>query len=221
VDEYVFGDHGDSDGSRDGDRARAAFGAIDIDRGLVGLLDEARRAEAVAQRSRQRWLQEQAQESATFAGTLIDLAEARRSVVVETAVGSHHTGRIRDVGADVCLIETRSAQLVALRLSAVASVRTLDDHWPLPSSDRELRRARTFHAHMADLVAQRRWGCVVMSTVPVTGRLWALGADVVTVKLDTGGSGGFRACNLAAVTEVVSDAVVGDGIGDGDGGRAR
>lgn len=176
------------------------------DGALVGLLDEARRADAVAARSRQRWLREQSRESATFAGTLIDLGEARRSVVVETTGGRRHVGRLREVGVDVCLLETVTGQLVAIVLDAVELVRTPDQEWPSPSGDRRRSHERTFHAYLADLVADRQRGSVSMGARSVTGRLWSLGADVVTVNVD-GRSGGLASCHLRTVTEVITDLV--------------
>ncbi len=177
-----------------------------IDLEIVGLLDEARRAEAVDARGRQRWLREQARECATFASALIDLAEARRAVVVETTAGRQHVGRVRAVGLDYCVVENTTGRLAAVVLDAVASVRTPGSDWPAPTTDRRLHAPSSFHAFLADLVADGQRASLGLGgqATTVTGRLWSLGVDVVTVKLDARESG-LSACQLRAVTEVVTD----------------
>ncbi len=177
-----------------------------MDLEIVGLLDEARRAEAVDARGRQRWLRDQARESATFASALIDLAEARRTVVVETTAGRQHVGRVRAVGLDYCLVETTTCRLAAVVLDAVASVRTPGPDWPAPTTDRRLQRHSSFHALLAELVADQQRASVGLGAqaATVTGRLWSLGADVLTVRVD-GRESGLSACQLRVVTEIVTD----------------
>src|SRR5262249_37759242 len=54
-------------------------------------------------RSRARWLRQQAAESATLAGLLLDLAERRATVTIDAA-GWAHTGRVRAVSTGLCLL---------------------------------------------------------------------------------------------------------------------
>ncbi len=76
---------------------------------------------AAAARASERWLRQQREETATLAGTLVDLAEEGTEVTL--LVGPRRlTGQLAGVSTDCCVIESRdgSSSLVALgRLSAV------------------------------------------------------------------------------------------------------
>lgn len=78
--------------------------------------------EAARQRARQRWLRTQAEEEASLAGALLDLAERARTVTLE--VGSERVrGRIVGVGEDFVAVRSDRGQHVLVRTGAVEVVR--------------------------------------------------------------------------------------------------
>lgn len=76
-------------------------------------------AEAAGTRTRERWLRQQAGETATLTGVLVDLAERATPAVVTLRSGVHR-GRVVGVGRDFCVLASRASVVVAL--DAVVSV---------------------------------------------------------------------------------------------------
>ena len=76
-------------------------------------------ADAATARARERWLGQEASESATLTGVLVDLAERGETVTVATRSGQW-TGRVTGVGRDFCVVAAAAATIVAL--PAVVSV---------------------------------------------------------------------------------------------------
>jgi small nuclear ribonucleoprotein (snRNP)-like protein len=146
-------------------------------------LADLRVVEAVRSRARTAWLGRQAAEEATFVGVLADLAERGRQVVVETANGGRHRGRLAIVGDDYCALRT-SHQVVVIRHLAVTAVRplpqdagTVGDRVVAPTS--RLRDALSAWAGTGVRVrVERRDGAGVV------GELRAIGEDVMTLRLD-------------------------------------
>jgi hypothetical protein len=97
----------------------------------VELLDAGRVAEAGAARSRRRWLEVAAAESATLAGVLLDLRDRGETVSVGVAGGGLVLGEVAGVGADVVVLDRGSGHWVLVPLRAVAAVRPLDGARPL------------------------------------------------------------------------------------------
>ncbi len=145
---------------------------------------ERARAQAAA-RSSERWLRQQRAESATLAGTLVDLAEDGAEVTL--AVGPRRlAGRLVGVGVDLCVLEGRdgSSSLVALeRLSAL---------WPAGQRgapgggervpELPLRFVDALAALAGEMVPVRLW---LSGGEILAGDLVAAGVDVVTVRLPT------------------------------------
>src|SRR3954471_21364985 len=73
---------------------------------LQQLLDESRVEAGRDARRRGRMLQALAEETATFRGTMLDLAERESGLVMRTADGQSHRGRVRAVGSDFIVVAT-------------------------------------------------------------------------------------------------------------------
>jgi hypothetical protein len=149
----------------------------------------ARTAEAAASRARERWLRQVADESATFAGVLLDLAERGAPVVVQGRGGRRHRGTVLAVGFDFAALHTESGADVLLAFAGIASVRP-DRRLDTPSGD----RVTTFELGFAEAIAavgtdRPRVLLVTASDGDgVTGELRSVGRDVVTVRMDGDGS---------------------------------
>jgi hypothetical protein len=93
---------------------------------------EERSAQAAADRSRQRWLRQQAGESATWLGLLVDLAERQVDLAVALRSGGRTLhGRVTGVAKDFCVVADRTASTI-IALAHVATVRCP------PPSDRRI-----------------------------------------------------------------------------------
>src|SRR3954468_4899109 len=92
---------------------------------LLALLDEARADDAGRHRGRERSLRRQAEEDATFAGTLLDLAERRAAVTIRTTAGRAHAGLVLAVGEDFCVVRSAGGDDTFVVLTAVSAVRPL------------------------------------------------------------------------------------------------
>lgn len=143
---------------------------------------EVRHNEAAASRSRQRWLAQQATETATFRGTLVDLAEAGNPVNVATA--SHRLGgRLVGVGPDLCVVE-EPARITVVDLGCVVAVTPQGAAPVAAAGDRATAVELTFAEALATLAADLtpvRLGLRGGETL--SGDLVAAGEDVVTLRL--------------------------------------
>jgi hypothetical protein len=83
---------------------------------------EGRVDEAARRRARERWLRHQAEEDATVAGVLADVAERGAPVTVHARGGRRHRGEVRALGRDFVAIRSATADVV-VALAAVTSVR--------------------------------------------------------------------------------------------------
>ena len=155
---------------------------------LVDLLDDARAAEVTAGRERQRWLRRQAEEEATLEGALLDLAERATVVALRTTAGRVHHGRVVAVGTDFVVIGADRGG-TCVRLSAVSSVRPGpgERHGP-PTGAREPALDLLLVEVLGGLAPERpRVAIGTAAGEVVSGELSAVGADVVTVRLDGDG----------------------------------
>jgi hypothetical protein len=150
------------------------------------LLDRARADDAAQERARERWLKQQAAESATLAGTLLDLAEAGSPMAITTADGRTHQGEIVGIAAEfVALRSARGSVLIAL--DAVVSVRPrAAARTAVASGDRPPPLDLTLREALADAVDDRPRVLLTSrgAAEPVAGELRAVGQDVVTLALD-------------------------------------
>ncbi|MBK9181096.1 MAG: hypothetical protein IPM45_16325 [Acidimicrobiales bacterium] len=147
--------------------------------------------EARAARVERHWMRRLAEEEATLAGTLLDLAERDVRVALATVTGRVHAGHLTTVGADVLAVRTTPGALVLVALRSVAWVRPAgppDASGPTGAAAGD----RAGGPRLADLLAARvgerprlvvRAGAAEASA----GELLAVGRDVLTLGLDGGG----------------------------------
>lgn len=172
---------------------------------LVELLDEVRAGDAGAARLRERWLRRQAEEGATLAGTLLDLAERGAPVSVRTTTGRTSHGSVVAVGSDFAVLRGEDGRDACLRLQAVAAV------WPavgerhvVATGDRVAPLDLLLVEVLATLASDRPGVRVLAGGDVIVGELRAVGVDVVTLRLE---GERMRLCYVAAAAldEVVLD----------------
>jgi hypothetical protein len=145
---------------------------------------EARVAEATAARSRERWLRQQAEEEATLAGVLCDLAERRLPVTVDTVGGGRHRGTVAAVARDFVVMVLDSGLEVMITLNGLAAVRPQPGA-RAPIGDHEIDVELTLLDALSHLAGERpRLRFVTRAGGHLVGTLRAVGQDVVTVELD-------------------------------------
>jgi hypothetical protein len=162
-------------GRERGDELVAAFARWAADQRAVS---------AAGSRARERSLREQAAASATWAGTLVDLAESSAPV---TAVIGHQRrgGRIVGVGRDFFVLDTRSGRSDLIALSAVDAVWPDQTASPLPAGDRDGAIDLTLMMALALLAEERAPICLVTTSgIETAGNLVATGEDVLTVRTE-------------------------------------
>ncbi len=151
---------------------------------LTRWLADTRADAAAASRARERWLRQQAEEEALFAGILLDLAERAVAVVAHVPAGRRHRGAVRAVADDFCALRTSDGGDVLLRYEGLSSVRPLGPHPPL-SGDRPQALDMAFGEAVAALVGDRpRVLVVTLDGTVLSGDLRAAGRDVLTLRLD-------------------------------------
>lgn len=169
---------------------------------FLRFLDDARADERASSRSKERWLRLAAEEGATLAGTLVDLAERGTAVSIRTTAGHVHHGTVRLVGADFVIL-AGSAGDVWLALAAVAVVRPGSGVRQGPaSSDRPA--VDLFLAEALGRIAGERCRLAVVSVGGelVAGELRSVGVDVATLGVD-GDPGGVCYVSLASIATVL------------------
>ncbi|MDQ3385736.1 MAG: hypothetical protein M3503_06985 [Actinomycetota bacterium] len=172
---------------------------------LTSLLDEARANDAGAARIRERSLRRQAEEGASFRGTLLDLAERQAQVTVRTTAGRVGHGAVVAVGNDFVALRADDRGVVCVRLGALASVRLQAGfRQERAAGDRSSPLALLLVDVLAGLVQERARVALVTGADVVSGELRAVGADVVTVRLD-GDRPGTCYLSAAAIDEVVME----------------
>ncbi|MGI8662138.1 MAG: hypothetical protein ACR2LQ_02870 [Acidimicrobiales bacterium] len=162
----------------------------------------ARSDEAVAARTRRRWLRQIADESASFAGVLVDLAERATPVVVQGVGGRRHRGIVAGIGADFAALRTADGADVMLAFAGMASVR-VDGSGGATLGDRDVRVEMALAEALAALAATRQRVLVVTLAEPegIAGELLSVGSDVLNVRLD-GAARGIAYVPIATVAEV-------------------
>jgi hypothetical protein len=170
----------------------------DLERWAAG----ARAQEAAEARVRERWLRQAAEEEASFAGLLVDLAEDGRPVSVTTVTGRRHHGPVVAVGTDFVAVGGPEGRLVLVASAALAEVRAAGGtrRPPAAGSGRDALGV-TLAEVLAQAVANRPRVAVVLGDVLVVGQLRAVGTDVLTIRTD-GEPAGLSYVTLASVSEV-------------------
>lgn len=154
------------------------------------LLDEARADASRAERSRLHWLGQQARESATLLGSLVDLAESGVRVSLRLAGGHRVDGALTLVGVDVVALAD-GARLTVVASDAIAVVRPAPGDGADPATgDRGPVVDLTFVEVLARLGAEPTPVAVGLRDGDVVGGdLVATGADVLSVRVAPGGAG--------------------------------
>ena len=181
------------------------LGGPDLAARLERWVADARSSDAAAARARERWLRLQADESATFAGVLIDLAERGTPVVIHGRGGRRHRGTIAAVAADFCALRTSGGRDVLLAYAGIGSVRP-DSRSPGPSGDRVVQ-ADLGMAEMLSVLAAERPRVLIVTTADaegIAGELRSVGRDMVTVRLD----GDPRAAAYVGITAIAEVSLV-------------
>ena len=184
-----------------GDRAADDVGELDHRLDDLGAwAAEARVDDVIVQRRRTVWLRRQAEEEATLAGVLVDLAEQGRAVSVQTAAGHHHRGRITIVGRDLVGLSSPEGLVALVRLGAVVAVRP-QPGTPKVTGDGPLDLTTTLRRELTELHHDR---ARVVLTLPgaqtVVGALEGVGLDVVSVTTDGGGQTYVPLCSVLEVS---------------------
>jgi len=165
---------------------------------------DTRTDDAARSRIRERWLRQQAEEDARFAGVLLDLAEAGVGVGLRLTSGRAVHGRIATVARDFCVLRYDGGTATLLAYAAIATVR------PDPgyrAGEAASERAAPVDASLADVLVglageRPRVRLVVDGAAEaLAGELRSVGADVATLRLD-GAHGGTVYVQLGAVREV-------------------
>lgn len=166
------------------------------------MVAEASAASVVRDRHRERGLRQAAEEEATFTGVLRELAERRAPVAVRTALGRAHRGLVVALGQDFLVL--RDAMVgglpVFLPLRSVSTVRSVERIEGDVAGARPSPLETGLAALLTGLAGTRPQVTLVSTSGEVlTGSLRSAGVDVVTIRLDGGGSTHIP---MAAVSEV-------------------
>lgn len=162
----------------------------DVDVLLARWTAGARADDAARARVRERWLRQQAQEDASFAGVALDLSEASAGVAVRTTTGHTLHGRIATVAGDFCVLRHDGGTVTLVAFAAVASVRPEQG---FRAGDAGSERTAPVPARLADVLAglavERPRVRMILDGggEALTGELRAVGSDVATLRLDSGG----------------------------------
>ncbi len=170
--------------------AAMAIGAADVlggadvlGRSLERWAAEARVDDAARARIRARWMRIQSEEAASLVGTMIDLAERRRPVVLD--VGEHRfRGVLAGIGGDFVAVRTDRGQQVLVRTDAVDVIRSepggvdvRGDRAPLVDLDLD-GVLGPVAADRPDVLVRTRSG------VTTRGELRSAGTDVIRLRID-------------------------------------
>jgi hypothetical protein len=154
----------------------------DLSRALERWAADAAVDEAARQRARQRWLRIQAEEEATVAGVLLDLAE--RGTTVSLDVGPHRLrGRIVGLGDDFVAARSETDQEVLVPSDAIEVVRS-EPGAPDVVGDRAALLDVTLANVLVPLAAERPEVAIrTRSGTVVRGELRSAGTDVARLRV--------------------------------------
>lgn len=153
---------------------------------------EARVDEAALRRSRERWLEEVAEQEATLAGVLADLAERRGPLTLHTRGGRRHHGVLRVLGLDFVVAGLPSGTDVLVAIDSLTSVRTAPtvelavgvEHG-ISEHGGGVATGLRLHDVLSELAADReRVVIVTVDGETITGPLRSIGHDVAVLRTD-------------------------------------
>lgn len=140
---------------------------------------------AVSERSRERWLRQQATETATLAGILVDLAE--KQTEVSMLLGANTAGgRLVGVGQDCCVVVDRGGAATIVAVAHLGAVRVAGPRGGTEeaSGQRPPPGTWTLVDALAVLATERSPARLALrGGEVVSGTMIASGTDVVTVRL--------------------------------------
>lgn len=161
---------------------------------------DARVEEAAAERSRERWLRQQSAEQARLTGIALDLAEQGATATVATTTGRQHRGTVVAVGEDFVAVAPGPRSVVLIAFAAITLLRP-----PPGRAEGTGDRSPPHSAWLADVLtgvaADRAHVRIALGPDVVSAELRAVGADVVTLRID-GAPPTTAYARLSAVTEV-------------------
>lgn len=163
--------------------ARGVLGGDDVlGDALARWASEAAVDEAARARARDRWLRIQAEEEASFVGTLVDLAERARPVVLDIA-DQRVRGVVAGVGGDFVAVHTDRGQRVLVRTEAIDAVRA-EPGGVAVVGDRSPTLDVTLDAVLGPVAADRPDVLIrTRSGTAVRGELRRAGSDVVQLRV--------------------------------------
>ena len=171
------------DDGPDPSHARGVLGGPDaLGRALERWVADAAVDEAARARARAHWLRVAAEEEASLAGTLVDLAERRRSVVLDAA-GQRLQGVVVGVAEDFVAVRTDQGQQALVPLDAIEVVRS-DPGAADVVGDRSATLDVSLAAVLGPVAADRP--DVLVRTrhgVAVRGQLRSAGGDAIRLRL--------------------------------------
>lgn len=168
---------------------------------LTRWLADRRSDAASASRSRERWLRQQAEEDATFAGILLDLAEQQCPIVVQLARDRRHRGHVRAVADDFLALRTQEGTDVLLAYAGIVATRLQGSEAPL-AGDRPRALEMSLAEALGAISGERpRILVVTRDGSRLSGELRTAGRDVLALRSD-GGDRAMSYVPLAAVAEV-------------------
>lgn len=153
----------------------------------VRFLDEVTQEAAVRRRAAQQGLQDRASESATWIGTLRDLAERRTPVVVQLQGGRCHRGCLTAVSGDHVVLGGQPTVVIALH--AIGLIRaSRGARGTLPQGDRRAADERTLLETLVELLPLDP--VVHLGTrgpaEPLRGTVVRVGEDLVSLRTEDG-----------------------------------
>ena len=159
------------------------LGGPDLGASLARWAAEAAVDDAARTRARERWLRLQSEEEATLDGTLVDLAERGRPVVIDVA-GQSLRGRVVGVGVDFVALRTDQGGHALVRTAAVEVVRVEPGGADVVGDRSPLVDVRL--AGVLGPVAADRPDVAVRTTsgAVVRGELRRVGVDVCSIRPD-------------------------------------
>ena len=152
-----------------------------IDRALIDLTDDERRAAARDARRHEHALRRMASESGTVRGALVDLGERRRAIVIHLACGTEVRGAVRAVGTEVAVLDLGHGASSAVALAHLVAVREEPGGRPV-LGDRPVTARGSWADVLAPLAAERTGvGVRTRSGSHWSGRLGHLGEDLLVL----------------------------------------
>jgi hypothetical protein len=168
---------------------------------FLELLDDARADERRVARVGQRLARHVAEEGASLVGTLLDLAERGSTVTVRSAWGRAHTGTLALVAADFFVLRTGQGDRWLARQGLTSVRPDPGEHHLAASGDRSAADLLLVEALGRIAPDRPRLAFVLDGGELLAGELRAVGADVLTVRLD-GGPGRIAYVSGGSLREV-------------------